>query len=146
MRLARYLVLVVAIVGCSDSRPYRTAAVSGRVTLDGQPLARARVLFHPVHTAKDGLLSGPQAYGETDSDGKYSLTTVFKEKGATVGRNRVMISTGRLEATEENDRAKNARVVAREKVPQKYFTDKAPLHFDVPAEGTYAANFDLTTR
>src|ERR1043166_4178431 len=110
MQRARYLVLVAAIVGCSDSRPYKTAAVSGRVTLEGQPLAGAWVLFHPVHTAKDGPLSGPEAYGETDSDGKYSLTTVFKDKGATIGRNRVLISTGRLDATDENDRAQNARV------------------------------------
>ena len=148
MRTARYLVAVAAgaILGCSDSRPYKTAAVSGRVTLDGKPLAKARVSFHPAQKASDGPLSGPESYGETDADGNYSLTTVFKDKGASVGRNRVMITTLKMERPASDPEEGKFKMVSPEKVPAKYSTEKAPLYFDVPAGGTNAANFELTTR
>lgn len=140
------LVVLVTVIGCSDStKPYKTAAVSGRVTLDGQPLAGARVMFQPEHTPQAGLLSGPEAHGATDATGNYSLTTVFKDKGATLGRNRVMISTRRQERPPNNPDGP-VKETAPEKVPNKYFTEKAPLYFDVPAGGTSSANFDLTRK
>jgi hypothetical protein len=146
MRTARHLVVVAlaAILGCSGgSKPYKTAAVSGRVTLDGRPLAGARVTFQPVHDPQAGLMSGPEAHGVTDADGNYALTTVFDDTGATIGRNRVMISTRRLERPPHNPDGP-LKEVASETVPNKYFTEKAPLYFDVPAGGTKAANFELT--
>src|SRR6516165_11429599 len=97
MRSARCLVLVAALSGCWSAKPYETAAVSGRVTLNGKPLAGARVTFQPQHDPRQGPLSGPESHGMTDSEGNYTLTTVFQDKGAAVGRHRVMISTRRLE-------------------------------------------------
>jgi hypothetical protein len=146
VKLAYYLLLVTGLLGCSSaSKPYKTAAVSGRVTLDGKPLAGARVIFQVEHTPQAGLVSGPEAHGETDANGNYSLTTVFKDRGATVGRNRVMISTRKLQRPANNPDGP-VKEVAPEKVPGKYFTDKAPLYFDVPARGTSSANFDLTSK
>jgi hypothetical protein len=136
--------LAIAIVSCSDSKPYQTAAVSGRVTLDGQPLAGAVVSFTPVHNPQ-AALSGPGAQGETDADGRYVLTTVFKDRGATVGRNRVFISTRRVERPPDQPDGP-VRQVAPEKVPKKYFTDKFSMYLDVPAQGTNEANFDLTSK
>ena len=69
MSSARHLLVVglAAILGCSGgSKPYKTAAVSGRVTLDGRPLPGARVTFQPVHNPQSGLLSGPEAHAVTD--------------------------------------------------------------------------------
>jgi hypothetical protein len=147
MTTARYLLVVAAAaLGCSGaSKPYNTAAVSGRVTLDGKPLAGARVMFQPVHTLQSGLLSGPESHGETDANGNYSLTTVFKDRGATVGRNRVMISTRKQERPPDNPDGP-IKEIAPEKVPNKYFTEKAPLYFDVPTGGSSSANFDLTSK
>jgi hypothetical protein len=145
MRTASYLLVLAAALGCSGSKPYRTAAVSGRVTLDGKPLAGARLTFTPEHTAKDGLLSGPEAHGETGADGNYTLTTVFNDKGATIGRNRVMITTRKLERPPNNPDGP-LKETAPEQVPGKYFTEKAPLYYDVPSEGTSSANFDLTRK
>jgi hypothetical protein len=135
MRTARpFLVVVLAVVGCSgSSKPYKTA------------LAGARVVFTPEHDPKAGLLSGPEAHGETDADGHYSLATVFQDKGATQGRNRVMIST-RKQVRPPNDPDGPVKEVAPEKVPSKYFTEQAPLYFDVPAGGTSSANFELTRK
>jgi hypothetical protein len=143
MRTTRYLLVLAAALGCSGSKPYKTAAVSGRVTLDGQPLAGARLTFTPERTAGEGLLSGPESHGETDADGRYSLMTVFKDRGATIGRNRVMITTRRLERPPDNPDGP-LKEVAPEQVPGRYFTEKAPLYFDVPTGGTNSANFELT--
>jgi hypothetical protein len=143
MRTTVYLLVLAAALGCSGSKPYKTAAVSGRVTLDDKPLAGARLTFTPEPTARDGLLSGPESHGETDADGRYSLTTVFKDKGATVGRNRVMITTRKLERPADNPDGP-LREATPEQVPGRYFNEKAPLYFDVPAGGTNSANIDLT--
>jgi hypothetical protein len=81
------LALVVAIVGCS-TRPAdqpEIAAVSGRVTMDGQPLAGVSVVFE----SERGVLS----FGNTDADGRYKLSYIRSAKGAGLGKNTVRIST-----------------------------------------------------
>jgi hypothetical protein len=142
MRSVPYLLLVAAVSGCGSAKPYETAAVSGRVMLNGKPLAGARVTFQPQHDPRQGPLSGPESHGITDAEGNYTLTTVFQDKGAAVGRHRVMISTRRLERP-ANSPEGPLREVAPERVPNKYFSEKVPLYFEVPAKGTDAANFDL---
>jgi hypothetical protein len=140
------LAVAAAALGCSgSSKPYRTAPVSGRVTLDGKPLADARVSFHPIHDPKAGPLSGPEAHGVTDADGRYSLSTPFGDRGATLGPNRVMISTFKTEPHPTNPDGPH-KVLVKERIPNKYFTDQAPLKFDVPAAGSTAAHFDLTSK
>src|SRR5262245_3421686 len=83
--------LAVVLAGCSRG-PYQVASVSGRVTLDGQPLPSAAVLFQPV--APEGNINpGPGSYGITDEDGRYSMTLVGVEsKGAVVGKHKVRIA------------------------------------------------------
>lgn len=51
--------------GCGSDYPAR---VSGKVTLDGEPVAEALVTFHP-------LGSGAVAQGRTDASGRYELAT-----------------------------------------------------------------------
>jgi hypothetical protein len=59
------IVLISAAAGCSGS----AATVTGTVTLDGQPLTKGDVSFHP-----DGAGAAP-AYGQIDSSGRYTLST-----------------------------------------------------------------------
>ena len=54
------LALSMSLAGCGNSPPLGT--VSGRVTLDGQPLAETTVEFQPA--------SGSPAYGVTDAEGR----------------------------------------------------------------------------
>ena len=131
--------------GCSEgTKPYKTAPVSGTITLDGQPLSSAHVTFMPIPNPQGGSQSGPEAAGDTDADGRYSLKTVFGDVGASVGKNRVMITTRKTELDPSNpDRS---REVAKERVPMKYFTEQAPLMFDVPTGGSNGADFELTTK
>lgn len=79
--------LVAVLVGCS-SRPTgqpEIAAVTGTVTMDGQPLANKSVVFE----SDRGVLS----FGNTDINGRYTLSYIRAAKGAGLGRNVVRIST-----------------------------------------------------
>src|SRR5262245_61937806 len=137
--------LAAVILGCSDtSKPYKTAPVSGVIKLDGQPLPSARVTFMPLIEARSSRDSGPESSGETDTSGRYSLTTVFGDSGASLGKNRVMVSTRKTELDPTNPA--RSKEMAKERVPGKYFTDQAPLLFDVPPAGSKAADFDLTSK
>ena len=146
MRRGIVAVLVAALLcGCTEnSKPYKTAPVSGVITLDDQPLAIAHVTFMPVHEAQGASQSGPEASGESDASGRYSLKTVFGDAGASVGKNRVMVTTRKTELDPSNpDRS---REIAKERVPGKYLTDQAPVFVDVPPEGLRSVNFHLTTK
>lgn len=64
-RVALWAAAAIALAGCGGGLP---ASVSGRVTLDGQPLTTGLVTFLPV-------ASGPAAYGPVGPDGRYSIQT-----------------------------------------------------------------------
>jgi hypothetical protein len=67
------------LLGCS-SGGLRTAAVSGTVTLNGQPVAEGSITFIPVEGT-----TGPER-GAVIKDGQYSIP---QAKGVVVGKNRV---------------------------------------------------------
>src|SRR5437870_614360 len=78
---------VVAIAGCNSAPG--VAPVSGKVTLDGKPLANAHVSFQPVASGGKEP-SGGGSYADTDADGNYSLLLVEGDKsGAVVAKHRV---------------------------------------------------------
>src|SRR4051794_5908014 len=88
------LVMVVA-AGCGQS--IQSVPVSGRVTLNGQPLANVAINFSP----QTGGENAYAAYGKTDKDGRYALKLVENGRaGATAGKNRVTLneSTGAVES------------------------------------------------
>lgn len=79
------------VVGCSrgPARP-KTYPVSGTVTLNGQPVEGASVIFVPKDMAAgvgaQATSPGPQvATGETDAQGRYVLGTFAKGDGAIPG-------------------------------------------------------------
>src|SRR5437773_7706146 len=90
MRLCPLLFIALApLAGCSP--PYQVAQVSGRVTLDGKPLAKASVTFAPMAT-KENQAPGPTAWGPTDADGRYKLSITPESPGGVVGKCRIYIS------------------------------------------------------
>ncbi|MCR4411810.1 MAG: hypothetical protein NUV77_05210 [Thermoguttaceae bacterium] len=78
------LVACVALGGCGPSTP-ATVPVSGTVTLDGQPLEGAAVSFVPIG-------QGRPATGQTDSSGKFTLTSFQPGDGAPAGKYKVGVS------------------------------------------------------
>jgi len=142
-RLPLLAVLAVFSAGCS-SDPYKSASVSGRVTLNGQPLADAEVMFQPV--ALEGSINpGPGSYGITDAEGRYTLKLIGKEtKGAVVGKHKVRIGHHEPPGDPFDDTPKK-RPKRAIQIPAKYQQPEAALEFDVPAGGTTSADFQLTS-
>jgi hypothetical protein len=65
------------------------AAVTGVVTLDGEPLRGAVVTYYPVVDGPQGL---PHSLGTTDESGRYTLQTPEGQSGAVVGQCRVVVN------------------------------------------------------
>ena len=86
-RLARFLLLTALLSGCGGSG-VEVAPVSGRVTLDGAPLAGARICFQPEASG------GSPSYGASDSDGNYVLGYNRDQQGALIGWHTVSVVRG----------------------------------------------------
>ena len=75
-------------------------APGSRVTLDGVPLADARVNFQPTGDAKE---PGIGSFGKTNANGEYSLTLIDDEKLGSLLPNDVVLVEGRID-TDRRDR------------------------------------------
>ena len=88
------VVLALACVGCGgggSSDAPDTVPVSGTITMDGEPLADARVVFAAANPA-DRLRT---VSGITDSSGEYELEFTSSQSGAQPGKYLVSVSTYR---------------------------------------------------
>ena len=86
---------IAAVAGCSNNGADQpeTGKVSGVVTLDGTPVAKALVSFQPPQ--------GRPSSGMTDDKGHYVLIYNAHTLGAKVGQHKVFISTiGGMESSE----------------------------------------------
>ncbi|HJN10198.1 MAG: carboxypeptidase-like regulatory domain-containing protein [Pirellulaceae bacterium] len=103
--------LLLTTVGCSSKLP----VVSGAVSLDGQPLAGATVIFMP----ENELLSPAQ--GTTDASSNYTLEQEADVAGIQPGEYSVRITTFQP-ASQDTDPATPA---IKEKVPARYNLETA---------------------
>ena len=130
---------ILILTGCGDSRSI--APVSGRVTLDGKPLAECQIRFQPVAVSEKNINPGSGSYAVTDVDGCFTLKAINPTRaGALVGKHKVWLSTARPENLLGSEIAR----LTAEKVPPKYRNGE--LEFEVPLEGTDSANFELSSR
>jgi len=125
------------LCGCGGGESYDLVDVSGRVTLDGKPLADVRVGFQPDSGKAD---PGPGSAGVTDDDGRYTLQAVSasNKTGAVVGKHIV-----RMSVVSEQDSADDADASMSSGLPPK--AGNGSLTFEVPVDGTDTADFDLTS-
>jgi len=112
-------IVLLALSGCSG-RPKNVAKkVTGKITLGGQPLAGASVVFTPVS-------GGSPSTARTDENGNYTLIWARSGRstieGAQIGEHTVKIST----LVEGAPNAKPPRTEVPEKVPYKYRVDEPP--------------------
>jgi hypothetical protein len=143
LRVVRFLtlsLLVLLLVGCGKG--YKLAPVSGRVTMDNQPLANAEVSFYP--TGGKGL---PYASGTTDEQGNYKLEA-FEGRGtangAVVGEHRVEISMSNKTRGKKAD-PRSGVGPGGDLIPAQFNSD-SKLTFTVPPAGTKEANFNLNSK
>jgi hypothetical protein len=161
------MLLLPWLAGCGDEG-FTLAPMSGRVTIDGQPVAGLRISSEPIGGSHRPL-PGPDSISTTDADGRYSLyTTDAQRRGAVVGPSRIRIWSNPAETlsivTDDRDpnydpaaeinaikaQMRGGRKKSQQKVVQKSgmiplrFNDKTNLTFDVPPEGTDKADFDIS--
>lgn len=119
MRVLMVAVLVAtSVVGCSGRGGKQAAlvAVSGKVTLDGKPLAGASVAFVPQAGTK-----GAGAFGTTDEEGRYALEHRSGGPGIEPGTYTVAFSKLTLKDGGPIPSGTNAAdVEAVERVPKQY--------------------------
>ncbi|MCS7021219.1 MAG: DUF4198 domain-containing protein [Gemmataceae bacterium] len=141
------LLIGVTLLGCSDSRP-KFVPVSGRVLVDGKPVANLMVTFQPIQTDKNKD-PGPGSAGITDAEGRFVLkvsSQQYSGDGAIVGKHKVRIGTvlpGEGVATDPSiGSPDDAPLAGKELIPPQYNQDTI-LTFEVPSSGTDQANFEI---
>lgn len=135
------MVFPFALSGCSSGE-YKLVPVSGTVTLDGKPVAGARVIFEPQRSNAQALTAGPGSDGKTNEEGRYSLaTTADARPGAIAGTHAVVITTFQAKLDRTRD---SSTVVRDEEIPLRY--RDGSLTYDVPAEGSSTADFALQSK
>jgi hypothetical protein len=153
MRFVALLTLgLLLFSGCGER--LSVAPVSGTITFEGKPLARASITTQPIATGSTN--PGPGSFGRTDDQGRFELELVKPaKKGAIIGEHRVMISPaegatprtqrhqseeGQIEVWVDDPRANRQAV---DNTWPARLTDGSLL-LQVPPDGTNEANFDLT--
>ena len=142
--MARYrgLAAGLAAVGLAGCGGPEMAPVSGRVTLDGKPLAGVVVNFFPVGSKERPTPGYPSLSEPTGPDGRFALANPhLKRPGAVVGPHRVSVNTPVPASHPVNF---SATAPYYDPLPPKYSSPSA-LSFEVPPGGTTEANFDLTS-
>jgi hypothetical protein len=130
---------IMFALGCGSSLPF--APVSGKVTMNGQPLANATVNFQPI--APQGKMEvAPGSAGATDEKGEYHLQGATGQDGAWVGKHRVMISLVTTKAGAAEGPTERGGPPQENKIPARY-NDKTELTFEVPSGGSTKADFAL---
>src|SRR5947209_5411172 len=137
------LAAVLAAAGCGGgSGP---VPVRGVVKVDGQPVANAAVIFI---TQTPG---GRDAYGSTDANGAFRLTTTKPDDGALPGKYKVVIQPAGPGggSTPFDDASKppapGPKVPPGPRIPAKYtVAGQTPLTQDVPASRDVV--FDLQSK
>lgn len=109
---ATMLLWMVVVSGCSSSTS-ELVPVSGKVTLDGDPVEAAVVVFEP-----EG--GGPLASGFSDASGWFTLTCGDQGKGARIGMNRVSITKTKLAAAQSAEEEYDLDEAIQWLVPAKY--------------------------
>ena len=120
---------LIPLWGCGGRDDLGT--VSGRITLDGEPLPNAFVQFVPQES------EGGTGNGRTDASGEYSLMYSRTVKGAALGKNIVRITTHDI--LDEGGKQINVP----EKVPTKYNSRSELTATVEPGRNTF--NFDLNS-
>ena len=124
------------VVGCGGvENELGRKAISGNVTLDGQPLDQGSIAFEPL--SDTGVRSGA-----TISDGAYSVEEL---KGLPPGEYRVRINSAESTGPEpEGAPGEPTQNVSKERVPATWNT-RSEEKVTITDDGDNTFNFDIKT-
>lgn len=117
--------------GCSGGEGPRLGAVTGKITINGEPVPGVNVTFIPVG-------KGSPSYSGTDENGAYRLMFNQHRSGAQLGKHNVLIENREPETDDSGNRVVTGLVIT---VPQKY-SQPGTLSTEV-RPGTNEVNFAL---
>ncbi len=143
-----FVILPVLWAGCGQGDGAAFAPVSGIVTVDGQPMAGVIVTFEPqtTHVRADQRAA---SVGVTDADGIYVLKAGGDQiNGALIGKHRVRLALSEPKLKDELDPTYDVQEEAKKlqgfkQLPKRYNAE-TELTFEVPADGTEEADFEVT--
>ena len=118
--------LLLSSLGCGGDNDL--ASVHGRLTFNGKAIQGIEIVFTPLDQK-----SRPSV-GTCDASGNYTLRFTLKEKGATIGKNRVSIAQPFNEAGQPD--------YSILRVPPEY-GDESELEWTVKAGRNTNVDFDL---
>ncbi len=127
---ATVFVTALATLCLAGCQPSNIGKVSGKVTLDGEPLAETLVQFKPMS-------GGGNSMAKTDETGFYKLSYTREVDGAEVGEHEVRINSG----WPGMNGSPGGPGWVPERVPQKY-NQKTELKAKVES-GNNKINFEL---
>ncbi len=81
--------LGVCVLGCGGS-DFPVAAVSGKVTCEGKPVAYAMVFFEPLKSGESAM-TGKQGFADCNENGEFFISTYGSKDGAVVGKHQVHV-------------------------------------------------------
>ncbi len=148
-RAARWLLAAVVAAlagssGCGSGDDLPRQAISGTVTLDGQPLDKGLIQFFPAAEMENALAAGAMIEG-----GSYSIP---QSEGLVPGNYKVMISSegGDMkaapgESTEAGAMPGLGPLHPPDRIPAKY-NSATTLTANVTAEGPNEFKFDLKSK
>jgi len=121
--------LLLAASGCGP----HYHPVSGRITLDKQPLADAGVMFHPK-------AAGPVGSAVTDANGNFQLV-MANHSGALAGDYVVTVIKQKVTGVRSDESVEPEGVRTEWLTPERYSKrDSSPLKATVPAD---SARYDF---
>lgn len=139
---------VFCIAGCGAKGvvpPDPSVVVTGVVTMDGEPLAKATVRFVP----KEGAKQGYGGSGVTDSAGKYELRSLVGQEaavGTPPGKYTVIITKMIKPDGSVADMMEPPMMsAARESIPLKYSDTASSILSETVSSSGGTFNFELTS-
>lgn len=133
LKCANLLVICLAL-GCGPK--YELVPVSGKVTLDGKPLANAMILTQPI--GKGTSTPGPGSGARLNDQGEFELELQTESTmGAVPGEHTVTIK----ELGEQRASNDDTGVAFKLRVPEEWRDGSAT--YTIPPEGTDAMIIEL---
>ncbi len=135
LQLSLLGILMVFSIGCGRQDGPELATVTGKITLDGQPLPRVNIRFIPQQQG------GSPSFGGTNAEGQYRLLFNHHRAGAMLGTHRVEIEPAEPEQGEDGKALPGVQVV---KLPKKSIPSGGLTAEIKPGRNT--VHFDLASR
>ncbi len=126
--------VVLLVAGCGGGDGLPRQSVSGKITLNGEPLKQGTIQFFP----DDPAMEKPTSGGSPIEDGSYAISA---ENGLVPGKYRVSISSPSTEMSSDATPGSGANL-PKDLIPADYNV-ASTLSADVKAGGDNTFNFEL---